>query len=142
MIMKPFTIENNPKIDSGFTVPENYFENFTEKINQKLDLNSSPVIALHQTKNKSKFVWFKIAASIALLISGIFIFTMQKHNKDSYTAEVESYLTNRNVYSEDELVDLLDVDAISRIKINSKLTSKDLEESLTETADLEQILIN
>ena len=140
--MKPFTIENNPKINSGFIVTEDYFKNFTEKINEKLDLNSSAIIALHQKKNKSKFVWFKIAASIALLISGIFIFAIQKQNKDSFMAEIESYLTNRNVYSEDELVDLLDVDAISRIKINSKLTSNELEESLTETADLEQILIN
>ena len=34
--MKEFKLENSTKIETGFKTPDNYFENFSEKVMQKL----------------------------------------------------------------------------------------------------------
>ena len=41
--MKEFKLDNNPKISPGFSVPENYFENFSSKLLQE---EKSPVIKI------------------------------------------------------------------------------------------------
>jgi hypothetical protein len=35
--MKTFKLENEPKIKSGFKAPENYFDDFSEKVLQQLN---------------------------------------------------------------------------------------------------------
>ena len=35
--MKPFKLDNEPKITSGFTMPEGYFDSFTDKVLTQLN---------------------------------------------------------------------------------------------------------
>ena len=44
--MKEFKLDNNPKISPGFSVPENYFENFSSKLLQELPKNEPKVISI------------------------------------------------------------------------------------------------
>ena len=43
--MKTIKIENEPKIKTGFTVPENYFEDFSAKMRQQLPEKEPKVIS-------------------------------------------------------------------------------------------------
>ncbi len=58
MNMKNFNLENEPKIETGFTIPENYFNDFSEKVMQQLPSEKPKVISLYQS-NKN---WFLTAA--------------------------------------------------------------------------------
>jgi hypothetical protein len=44
--MKQFDLDNDPKIDSGFRIPENYFEQFEAKIMSQLPEREVKVISL------------------------------------------------------------------------------------------------
>jgi len=48
--MKEFKLDNNPKINAGFSVPENYFENFSAKLLQELPKNEPKVISFIKGK--------------------------------------------------------------------------------------------
>lgn len=140
--MYDFKLDTEPKINSGFIIPDNYFESLTTKLQPKLVDNSSKVISLRSyiLKNKS---WFTSAAAIVLIsISSIVYVYFQNQNNQKYTAELESYITNHNSYSDDEIVNLLEITEIESIKFNSKLNSKTLENQLLNNVDLEEIITN
>ena len=49
-IMKTFKLDNEPKIKTGFTVPENYFEDFSAKMILKLPENEPKIISIFERK--------------------------------------------------------------------------------------------
>ncbi len=140
--MKNLNLDNQPKITSGFKTPEDYFESFSEKMFLKLNFEKPKVISLtYRIKQNKK--WLFAIASVVLITISILFYTIEQNNiEQKYTAEVENYLTNHPTFSDDELVDLLDNEDISKIKIDSKLQNDAIEQSLIENADIEQIITN
>jgi len=57
--MKPFKLDNTPKIESGFKTPDNYFENFQASLIEKLaneHINGeTKVISILKKKKKKIF---------------------------------------------------------------------------------------
>lgn len=140
--MKNYNLDDQPKITSGFKTPDDYFESFSEKLFLKLNFEQPKVISLTDRINQNK-KWFFAVASVVLVVVSILFYTNEKSKMEQkYTAEVESYLTNHSSFSDDELVNLLDKEDISKIKIDSKLKNDAIEELLIDNADLEQIITN
>ena len=48
--MKTFKLENEPKIKSGFKTPENYFDDFSEKVLQQVHQKEVKVIPFYKRK--------------------------------------------------------------------------------------------
>ena len=48
--MKIYNLENDPKINSGFNVPEDYFENFSVTLPKDIIENDSKVISIFKTR--------------------------------------------------------------------------------------------
>ncbi len=71
--MKQFDLDNDPKIDSGFRIPENYFEQFETKIMSQISEKEVKVISIFETR---KF-WFSAVA--AVFVIGLFT-TMYLNN--------------------------------------------------------------
>jgi hypothetical protein len=44
--MKNLNLENGPKITTGFTTPEGYFDDFSARIMQQLPVNEPKVISI------------------------------------------------------------------------------------------------
>ena len=44
--MKDFKLDNEPKINTGFQIPEHYFEQFSEKVMTKLPNQEPKVLSL------------------------------------------------------------------------------------------------
>ena len=140
--MNDFKLDIEPKISTGFTIPDNYFESLATKIQPKLVGSPPKVISLRSyiLKNKS---WIASAAAIVLLsISSIVYINFQNQNNQKYTAELENYITNHPNYSDDEIVNLLEITEIDNIKFNSKLSSKTLENQLLNNVDFDEIITN
>ena len=140
--MKKFNLDSESKITSGFKTPNNYFDSFSEKMFLKLNVEQPKVISLKDRIDNNK-KWFFAIASVILVTLSIVFYTNEKNKMEQkYTAEIENYLTNHSSFTDDELVNLLDKEDISKIKIDSKLKNDAIEELLIDNADLEQIITN
>lgn len=139
MIMSEFKLDNEPKIKSGFKVPENYFIDFSAKVMQQLPENEPKIISLFTRKT----TWIYVVAAIlviALLLPIYTTFSTQQNTLDKTT--IENYLTFQNAISDDELANLLDENDIQKMKINFNIEDKAVEDLLSTNANLEEYLIN
>lgn len=135
--MEPFNLENHPKIKSGFTTPEGYFEQFSEKLLSAIPQEEKPVISIFARKKK----WFMAVA--AILILGIMIPFLNKNSNESQSldnASLENYLAYQSTISPEELVSLLDEKDIEAIETDLNLDDATVESALSGNNYLENYI--
>jgi hypothetical protein len=137
--MKPFELNNQPKISTGFTVPENYFDDFSKKIQTRiLEEKPSQKIFFLQAKN-----WAYAAAAVLVIGISIPFFNNETNTvKTPDMVAIENYISNEATISEDEMISFLDISDIKKMSLESNIEIKDMEEELLITNDLEQNLID
>ena len=135
--MKNFNLENEPKIEIGFTIPENYFNDFSEKVMQQLPSEKPKVISLYQS-NKN---WFLTVAAILIVSFTIPTYYLVQNNKNEVNAsELESYILDHSTVSQDDIVDLLDENDLKEMNVDYNLEDISSEAIDLENIDLEQNL--
>lgn len=136
--MKNFTLDNKPKIEPGFTVPENYFATLSEKINDKLPKETPKVIPLY----KKKKVWMYSVAAIAVVSMSVLL-VQQFNTKPSLDSEfLENYISQNTTVSQDDIIELLEQEDIEKLKVDYNLEEDLIEETLINSSDLEHYLTN
>lgn len=140
--MKKFTLNNEPKIETGFTTPENYFVDFSESILSKVSFEQPKVISFSQKIKQNKKWIFSAAAILVVSFSSIVYYSINNQNRNAYNTELENYITNHYSYSDDEIVSLLETSQIEKIIIKNEIKNENIEQSLLENTDLEQIIID
>ena len=131
--MKEFKLDSIPKIETGFKIPDGYFENFAQQVMEKLPQEESKVIPLFR---KHKVLALLAAATVALLLT-IPIFTSSSTiTKEIDSATLESYLSYQTNISQYDLINALDKNDINAIKKNVAI-----EENTMEPETIEDILI-
>ena len=136
--MNDFKLENNAKITSGFVTPENYFDDFSEKLIAKLPVQEPKVISFY-ARNKS---WIYSAAAILVIAFTIPVMNLWKESPEvAYHTEVENYITNQSSITNDDLVNLLEQEDIEQLKTENAIdiTQDDV---LLETTDIEYTILN
>ena len=133
--MNSFNLENQPKINSGFKTPENYFENFSESILAKIGQEEKPVISIFQRKRN----WFLAAA--AILILGIMIPFLNKpaESQNIDDATMENYLAQSNI-SQYELANMLDNEDIDALEKELAMDESTLESAIEYNGNLENYI--
>ena len=111
--MKPFNLENNQKITTGFTIPENYFETFETKILSQINDNPVKIISIYQKKS----FWIGVAALIIISISSITYFS----NYQNTSANNIDYLTYQTNLTTEDIVEQLTDDDIEKIEASLNL---------------------
>lgn len=137
--MNEFKLDKEPKIKSGFKVPENYFDDFSAKVLQQLPENEPKVISIINRKK----TWMYAVAAILIVAASIPIYTAivtQQNALDKTT--IENYLTSQDAISDDELANLLDEDDIQKMKLNFNIEDKAIEDLLSTHSNLEEYIIN
>ena len=135
--MKKFNLENIPKTTSGFIVPDNYFEDFSNKVLSQLPDETNRVIPLYKQKSKL------LMAVAALLIIGLFIPIFKQLPKPAEELDLTtlenhlSYQTNINQY---DLISELDEDDLNKMGATIQLKDEIIEEHLSTNSDLESLL--
>ena len=137
--MKTFKLDNEPKIATGFKVPDAYFDDFQSKIDHRLQENETPTISLF-AKRKT---WFFVAAAVFIMALSIpllnIMFTSSTEiDKDT----LEMYLGNQTNLSNDDIVELLNEDDIQKIKIDLKIEDQELEDILTTNCNMEEYIVD
>ena len=120
--MKTFNLENEPKIKPGFEIPENYFETFSDKLMAKLPSNEVKVISIYQKRKK----WIFVAAAILVLSVSIPVLYQFSINKSIDEVTIENYITNQSTLSENDIVDLLNDDAIQKMSLDLLIDNKSI----------------
>lgn len=136
--MNHFDIEQQPKINTGFNVPENYFENFSESVMSRIHEKDTKVISI-----KRHYKWWSAAAAILIVSLGLFsAYRISENRKAADQNMLENYIADYANVSNEELIDLLDETDIQEMNINSSISDVDIEDFLTQNSNLEQYLIN
>jgi hypothetical protein len=112
--MKQFDLDNDPKIDNGFRIPENYFEQFEAKIMSQLPEKEVKVISIFETR---KF-WFSAVA--AVFVIGLFT-TMYLNNIKTENISTEDYLACATTISTEDIIENLSDEDITAIEESLEL---------------------
>jgi len=136
--MKEFRLDNEPKIISGFKVPEGYFDNLENSVLQKITEKETPVYTLFTKRN-----WLiAVAAVFVIALSIPIVNYMNASTAAIDQVQLETYLTEQSNLSEDDIVELLDEEKIQKIKLELNVNTNELEEALLTNSNLEEYFIN
>lgn len=135
--MNKFITNNGNKIKTGFLVPEGYFENFEVKIPSEKIRRKASVIQMFAENKK----WILSTAAV-LIISLTLIFQWNRKVEEAYATEIENQLLYNSTISDDDIVNLLDEEAILNIKINTSIDKSELEDDLLKENMIENYLTN
>ncbi len=138
--MKTFKLDNEPKIESGFKTPENYFDDFSVRVMQQLPKEEAKTISLFTRKK----TWIYSAAAVLVLALTIPLVYNNFYNRSSEIDEatLENYISYHSTVSDTDLVNLLDENDIQKINIDLDIEDKAIENELTADSNLEQYLLN
>ncbi len=137
--MKNFNLGNEPKITTGFTTPDGYFDTFSEKVLAQLPKQETKVISIFSSKK----VWYFAAAAVLILMLSIPLFnkySSQQAEIDSAT--LENYIAYQSNISEEEIVNLLEQDDLDKMKLDFNIDDAAIEDALKSNSNLEQYLID
>ena len=137
--MKTFKLDNDPKIGTGFKVPDAYFDDFQSKIDQRLQENETPTISLF-AKRKT---WFFAAAAVFIMALSIPLLNVMFTSSTEIDKDtLEMYLNNQTNLSNDDIVELLNEEDIQKIKIDLKIEDQELEDILTTNCNMEEYIVD
>ncbi|RTY68283.1 MULTISPECIES: hypothetical protein [unclassified Flavobacterium] len=137
--MKTFKLENEPKIETGFKIPDHYFENFSAKMMKQLPIEEPKVISIFQ-KRKNRILMVAAILVIALMIPVLSPSASNPNEIDTLT--LENYLTYQSSVNPYDLISELETEDINNIKAdNEVLEDEAIEDHLSENANLEHLLL-
>ncbi|RTY82903.1 hypothetical protein EKL97_04935 [Flavobacterium sp. LS1P28] len=137
--MKTFKLENEPKIETGFKIPDHYFENFSAKMMKQLPIEEPKVFSIFQ-KRKNRILMVAAILVIALMIPVLSPSASNPNEIDTLT--LENYLTYQSSVNPYDLISELETEDINNIKAdNEVLEDETIEDHLSENANLEHLLL-
>lgn len=136
--MKEFKLDKEPKIGTGFKIPENYFENLESQI---LRTAKEKEILVSGLQRQTKWM-IAVAAVFIILLSIPIVNLMATDSNQIDEAQLEQYLAQESAISEDDIAELLDDDKLQKMKIELDLSPEEIEEILLTTNNLEEYIIN
>ncbi len=133
--MKNFEIENSPKVKSGFKVPDDYFDQFSEKLFQRIQEDDKPVISIFREYYQA------VIAVAAVLIVGLLITFNTSNSQEINQTELENYFAYHSNMNQYDLADILNEDDIDNIHIDYNLESDEMADYLDSHSNV-QLLMN
>ena len=136
--MKTFKLENEPKIETGFKTPDNYFENFSIKMMEQLPKNEPKVISIFQ---KRKNIFMLVAAVLVLALMIPIVIPSTENSKDLDAAALENYITYQSNVNQYDLISVLESEDISTLNSGIDLEDDAIEDHLSTNANLENLIL-
>ncbi len=140
--MNDFKLDNEPKIKSGFQIPENYFDTFSEKVMNQLPTEEPKVVSLW---DRNKRWIYSVAAVLVLSLTIPLANQFQSTSTEvatTETNEIENYLAYHASLSDEEIIKLLDKEDIAEIDISNSLDEEALKQALHEDSNTEYYITN
>lgn len=140
--MNTFKLDSEPKITSGFKTPDNYFENFSANLTQKLTEESSvkqpKVISIFR---KRKTILLAIAAILMLALMIPIVYTNDSKSKDLDDATIENYLAEESNLNQYELISDIEIESKPILSKTNELENEAIEDILVTNPNIENLMI-
>jgi hypothetical protein len=136
--MKTFKLDNKPKIQTGFTVPDYYFDDFSAKMMRQLPEIEPKIISIYARKK----TWMYAAAILVLALSLPIYTNYFSNSSEIDDATLENYITYQSTVSGTDLVNLLDEKDIQKMSVDLDIEDITIENELSQNKNLEQYLLN
>jgi hypothetical protein len=135
--MNEFKLDNEPKIRTGFKVPDGYFESLTDKVMQQIPEPEVKTIPLYH----SFTTWYAAAAAVLLLAFGAGLyFKPGTGETQPDNSAIESYLVYQANISNYDLYQSLDDDDIKDLEQSIVISDDAIEEYITVQGNYEYYL--
>lgn len=140
--MKEFKLDSENKIGSGFKTPDNYFDNFSANLIQKLQtesINEEPkVISIFR---KRKNILMAVAAILVLALMIPIAYKANTKNKEIDSLTIENYLTQEGNLNQYELIGEIEPENTNLIPVSKELETETIEEILVRNPNIENLVI-
>lgn len=127
--MKQFDLHNDPKIETGFKIPENYFEHFEDRLMQQLPEKEVRVVSLWQKRTR----WISAVAAVFVLGFGLWLYNNSRNTE--LEAGTELYLAYQNDITTEDIAAQLTDDDIASIEKELGLYGTESEAYVNEYLD-------
>ena len=136
--MKTFKLENEPKIETGFKIPANYFDDLSLKIMEQIPASEPKVISIFQ-KRKGLFM---MAAAILILALMVPVFNnLSTTKKELDSASLENYITYQSNVNQYDLISILETEDITNMSSGIVLEDQVVEDVLSTNSNLENLIL-
>ena len=136
--MKTFKLENEPKIETGFKIPANYFDDLSLKIMEQIPASEPKVISIFQ-KRKGLFM---MAAAILILALMVPVFNnLSTTKKELDSAALENYITYQSNVNQYDLISILETEDITIMISGIVLEDQVVEDVLSTNSNLENLIL-
>jgi hypothetical protein len=135
--MKAFKLENEPKINSGFKTPEHYFDDFSEKVQRKLNEKEVRVIPIYKRK---KVISLLAAAVVVIALMIPIVNNYNATSKELDEATLETYLSYQSNLNQYDLIQSLDTTDIQKLNKNVAIEEETLEDVLSSNPNIERLI--
>ena len=138
--MEPFDSEHNDKIESGFKIPANYFEQFEAKMMAQITIEKEiKVIPIFNNKQ----VWISSFAALILVAIAIPVYFNMATETNLDATTIENYLVKQHTITNNEMIKYLTDDDIKELETTLGVTianTDGIEAYLSETENLDYLL--
>ncbi|CAM4149771.1 hypothetical protein FLAN108750_12680 [Flavobacterium antarcticum] len=135
--MNKFSLESHPKITSGFTAPENYFDNLPDIILEKIKEEQPKKGKVISLKNLS----YAAAAILVLALSiPFFTSTANISLEQIDTTTLENYISYQSNVSQYELINLMNENELEAMSVNLGIEDQAIEEILMSNPNFENYI--
>lgn len=132
--MKDFDLHTS-KIKTGFKVPENYFENFEDRLMSQLEPKAEPkVISLFHRKQ----IWISAVAAVFVALIAIPVYFNSVATEKISNQTLENYLTTE--YNTYDLMDNLSEEDIQSLETSVSLNDAAVEDYLLQEENIDYYL--
>lgn len=129
--MKDFDLHNS-KMESGFKVPENYFENFEDRLMSQIEPKAEPkVISLFHRKQ----IWISAIAAVFVALIAIPVYFNSVTTEKISNQTLENYLTTE--YNTYDLINNLSEEDIQSLETSVSLNDAAIEDYLLQEDNID-----
>lgn len=137
--MNNFKLDTNPKLRTGFSTPENYFDRLPDKVLARLQnevAEDKKVIPIYKKR------LHLIYAAAAVLIFALMIPVLNTDESTVIdTPTLENYLAVHSNLNQFDLIGLLEEEDIDNIALDTNFDNEAIEDILSDSRNLENLLI-
>jgi hypothetical protein len=134
--MNKFKIDYKNKITSGFTYPEDYFEQFSEALNSKINQPKATVKVISINTKK----WITIVAAVFIIALSVSVYSKMVVSQSYEKNTTEYYITNHSEISQYDLITLLDKKDIENLSVELNCSTTKMDNEFTNINDIENYL--
>ena len=134
--MNEFKINEEIKITSGFRIPEEYFDQFTVELNNKINLPKAKLKVISITTKR----WITSVAAVLIVALSVTVYSKIVVSNSDENVLMENYITNNSEISQYDLITLLNKKDIENLSAELNLNDTKIDEEFTNVNEIEYYL--